>query len=74
MSTSEAAEPVQVRRDFRSSYYYKSLHGFKGGEKSLGHLEVLLSMDVLGKQLPALYISVYCPKAIHDMIVQIWRS
>lgn len=58
MSTSEAAEPVQVRRDFRSSYYYKSLHGFKGGEKSLGHLEVLLSMDVLGKQLPALYISV----------------
>ncbi len=49
MSTSEAAEPV--KKDFRYSYYYKSLHGFKGGERSLGHLEALLSMSVLGNQL-----------------------
>ncbi len=71
MSTSEAAGPGQASVFL---LLHSRLLGFKGGEKSLGHLEVLLSMDVLGKQLPALYISVYCPKAIHDMIVQIWRS
>ena len=49
MSSEATTEPL--RRDFRSSYYYKSLHGFKGGsgEKSLTHLEALIKMEVLGK-------------------------
>ena len=45
---SSEAEPM--RRDFRSSYYYRSLHGFKGGEKS-NYLEALIKMEVLGELL-----------------------
>ncbi len=63
---SEGATTEPVRKDFRSSYYYKSLNGYKGGERGLGHLEVILGMEVLGRQLdtpntnPNYVLSNYC--------------
>ena len=73
MSSEATAEPL--RRDFRSSYYYKSLHGFKGGggEKSLTHLEALIKMEVLGKR-PASRLSLWKLGQVYILLPQILRS